>query len=81
MAFYHQGRPIFNWQSMTWKRKDSSQFGVDSLFCAGKEDNSPLYRTWEPGKYNAGCACCWLGFPHTEKAHKIEIKPWNNNRG
>jgi len=32
-------------------------------------DETPIYRHWEPGKYNSECSCCWLGFSHSEAVH------------
>ena len=41
------------------------------------DDNSPLYRHWESGKYHADCACCWLGFSHTEQSHAQHLPDAN----
>jgi len=40
------------------------------IFRAGDNDNSPIYRHWEYGRYDAECPCCYLGFAHTEALHE-----------
>jgi hypothetical protein len=47
-----------------WTPKDSSRQAVlESSFCASNTDDS--FRQDEAG-YDSRCACCYLGFAHTE---------------
>ena len=70
---YEQGKPYYHGHS--WFRNDlfipTGQ--VERWFVAGPDDDSPAYRHWENGKYNPSCACCWLGFGHSENCHKKNI--------
>lgn len=44
---------------------------VDRLFVANMRDDSPLWRHWEPGKYNGEkCPSCYLGYAHSEAYHR-----------
>lgn len=58
----------------TWFRldlyicKDGTEGGVDRFFAASHDDMSPPH-----DGYDGKCSCCWLGFPHTSKAHELRI--------
>ena len=44
---------------------------LDRLFAASADDDSPWHATYPPGAYDGErCACCYLGFSHTEDKHR-----------
>ena len=74
MNDYKQGKPFYAQHS--YRRDDVyiATGNTNRLFAAGPDDNTPLYRHWEPGKYNPNCSCCWLGFGHTEASHAQHLQ-------
>ncbi len=44
-----------------WTRQDNHE----SVHCAGKGDNSPVFA----GPYTHECGWCWLGYGHTQAEH------------
>ena len=48
------------------------------IFRAGDNDNTPIYRHWEYGRYDAECSCCYLGFAHTEALHERKTEMEKN---
>jgi hypothetical protein len=73
---YKQGKPFHGGERGQWFRIDTYLPTGDNerWFVAGPDDNSPAYPHWEPGKYNAACPCCWLGFGHSENEHNKTIE-------
>jgi hypothetical protein len=47
--------------------RDGGRSVVESAFCAGPEDRTPVHIIY--GGYDAKCSCCWHGFSHTEGEH------------
>ncbi len=67
---YKHGRPVQS-RSGAWRRTDRylPTGSLDTVHCAGPNDDSPLHRHWELANYDAKCDLCWLGFPHTVDLH------------
>lgn len=42
------------------------------VFVAAADDISPQHNSISHagGEYNPDCSCCWLGFAHSDRAHK-----------
>ncbi len=45
----------------------------DSIMVASLQDQTPVYKHWQPGNYNSVCSCCFLGITHSEAKHKEAI--------
>ena len=52
------------------KRYIGSDGTVYRIHSTGPGDDSPVYRHWDYGRYDAECSCCYLGFTHTEALHE-----------
>jgi hypothetical protein len=63
----------------TWFRRDTyrSHLGGEFLeryFADGPTDDSAPHLGSYGGSYDPGCACCWLGFGHTERRHATAVR-------
>jgi hypothetical protein len=54
----------------SWIRKG----GGSTVFCAGKDDTSPVMVNGKNGRYSEDCPCCYLNFGHTIDYHNQQVE-------
>ncbi len=56
-----------------YTRSDGCQGRITRVLESGKFDTEPIHKG-----YNSRCSSCWLGYPHSEAVHRVQVNRWKD---